>query len=199
MGAMASQITSLTIVYSTAHSGADQRKAPRHWPLCGEFTGDRGIPRTNGHEREKMFPFDDVITIGVCPCACLLWCNRYIHTSTHAGYVQVCIALLWVPRLRIDMNCLATCKTKKKSTQGRAVCPMCNQGSETVDHFLLNCKHFHDIRLRFLTSVKPYTKCFVYFNSVQKLRYILDLNCPPDVIKICCSFVSELYRKRECT
>ena len=23
-------------------------KAPRHWPLCGEFTGDRGIPRTNG-------------------------------------------------------------------------------------------------------------------------------------------------------
>ena len=23
-------------------------KAPLHWPLCGEFTGDRGIPRTNG-------------------------------------------------------------------------------------------------------------------------------------------------------
>ena len=23
-------------------------KAPRHWPLCGEFTGDRAIPRTNG-------------------------------------------------------------------------------------------------------------------------------------------------------
>ena len=23
-------------------------EAPRHWPLCGEFTGDRGIPRTNG-------------------------------------------------------------------------------------------------------------------------------------------------------
>ena len=22
--------------------------APRHWPLCGEFTGDRWIPRTNG-------------------------------------------------------------------------------------------------------------------------------------------------------
>ena len=75
---------------------------------------------------------------------------------------------------------------------------MCNQGSETVEHFLLNCKHFHDIWLCFLTSVKAYTKCFVYFNSVQKLRYILDLNCPPDAIKICCSFVSELYRKREC-
>ena len=23
-------------------------KAPRHWPLCGEITGPRGIPRTNG-------------------------------------------------------------------------------------------------------------------------------------------------------
>ena len=23
-------------------------KAPRHWPLCGEFTGDRWIPRTKG-------------------------------------------------------------------------------------------------------------------------------------------------------
>ena len=23
-------------------------KAPRHWPLCGEFTDDRWIPRTNG-------------------------------------------------------------------------------------------------------------------------------------------------------
>ena len=37
MGEMASQITSLTIVYSTVYSGADQRKnqTPRHWPLCG--------------------------------------------------------------------------------------------------------------------------------------------------------------------
>ena len=37
MGAMVSQITSLTIVYSTVYSGADQRKikAPRHWPLRG--------------------------------------------------------------------------------------------------------------------------------------------------------------------
>ena len=30
-------------------------KAPRHWPFCGEFTGDRWIPRTNGQERGKCF------------------------------------------------------------------------------------------------------------------------------------------------
>ena len=50
MGAMASQITSLTIVYLTIYSAQIKVKikGPRHWPLCGEFTGDRWIPRTNG-------------------------------------------------------------------------------------------------------------------------------------------------------
>ena len=40
MTTMASQITSLKMVYSTVGSVAD------HWPLWGEFTGDRWIPRT---------------------------------------------------------------------------------------------------------------------------------------------------------
>ena len=49
MGAMASQITGLTIVYSTVYSVAEENiKVPRHWSLCREFTGDRWIPRTNG-------------------------------------------------------------------------------------------------------------------------------------------------------
>ena len=57
MGAMASQITSLAIVYSTVYSGTDERniKALRHWPLCGEFAGDWWIPRTNGQLRGKCF------------------------------------------------------------------------------------------------------------------------------------------------
>ena len=57
MSAMASQITSLTIVYSTVYLGTAERKhqAPRHWPLCREFTGDRWIPRTNGQWRGKCF------------------------------------------------------------------------------------------------------------------------------------------------
>ena len=31
------------------------KEAPRHWSLCGEFTGDRGNPRTNGQLRGKCF------------------------------------------------------------------------------------------------------------------------------------------------
>ena len=48
MSTMASQITSLTIFakpFIQAHIKGNI-KAARHWPLCGEFTGDRWIPRT---------------------------------------------------------------------------------------------------------------------------------------------------------
>ena len=50
MGAMASQMASLSIVYSTFIQAQikENIKAPRRWPMCGEFTGDRWIPRTNG-------------------------------------------------------------------------------------------------------------------------------------------------------
>ena len=51
MSAITSQTISLTIVYSTIYSDTDQKKnikVPRHWPLCGEFTGDRWIPLTKG-------------------------------------------------------------------------------------------------------------------------------------------------------
>ena len=51
MDAMASQITSLTIIYSTVYSGADQRKYQSSASLAcfgGELIGDRWIPRTIG-------------------------------------------------------------------------------------------------------------------------------------------------------
>ena len=50
MGTMASQITSLTIVYSTFIKAQikENIKVPRHWPLWGEFPDDRWIPRTKG-------------------------------------------------------------------------------------------------------------------------------------------------------
>ena len=63
MSAMASPITSLTIVYSIVYSGADQRKHQSSASLA--FV--RGIhrwPVNSLHKRpvtRKMFPFDDVI------------------------------------------------------------------------------------------------------------------------------------------
>ena len=63
MGAIASQITSLTSVYSTVYSGADQRQHQSSASLA--FV--RGIhrrPMNSPHKwpvTRKMFPFDDVI------------------------------------------------------------------------------------------------------------------------------------------
>ena len=50
MSAVVPQITSLTIVYSTVYSGADQRKHQSSASLafCREFTGYRWIPNTKG-------------------------------------------------------------------------------------------------------------------------------------------------------
>ena len=37
------------------HNSKENIKAPRHWPLCGEFTRGGWIPRTNGQQRGKCF------------------------------------------------------------------------------------------------------------------------------------------------
>ena len=63
MGAMASQITSLTIIYSTVYAGAHQRKTSkfRVTGLCegnSPVTGEFPAQMTSNTE---MFPFDDVI------------------------------------------------------------------------------------------------------------------------------------------
>ena len=63
MSAMASQITSLTIVYSMVYSGADQRKHQSPTSLASVW----GIQRWpvnylhKGTVTRKMFPLDDVI------------------------------------------------------------------------------------------------------------------------------------------
>ena len=54
MNTMASQITSLTIVYSTVYSGADQRKHQSSASLAFVWGIHRSVTR-------KMFSFDDVI------------------------------------------------------------------------------------------------------------------------------------------
>ena len=56
MGAMASQITSLTIVYSIVIQAQikENIKAPRHWPLRGDFTGTGEFPSEMASNAETV-------------------------------------------------------------------------------------------------------------------------------------------------
>ena len=66
MGAMAYQITSLTIVYSTVYSDADQRKHQSSASMAFVWGIHRG-PVNSPHKwpvTRKMFAFDDVIIDG---------------------------------------------------------------------------------------------------------------------------------------
>ena len=64
MSMMAAEITSLTSVYSTLYSGADQRKHQSS-ALLAFVRGNHRWPVNSPHKgpvTRKMFPFDDVIT-----------------------------------------------------------------------------------------------------------------------------------------
>ena len=56
MTTMASQITASRLFiqpFIQTHI-KEKIRAPRHWPMCGEFTGDRWIPRTKGQLRGNV-------------------------------------------------------------------------------------------------------------------------------------------------
>ena len=83
MGAIASQITSLTIVYSTVYSGADQSKHQSSASLAFVWRIHRG-PVNSPHKwpvTRKMFPFDDVIMdrclTDIDPMVFAIWMIQY--------------------------------------------------------------------------------------------------------------------------
>ena len=79
IGTVASQITSLTIVYSTVYSGADQRKHQSSASLAFVWGIHRG-PVNSPHKwpvTRKMYPFDDVIMTWISRSS--MWKNSIYH------------------------------------------------------------------------------------------------------------------------
>ena len=60
-------------------------KAPRHWPLCGDITGDRWIPRTNGQLRGKCH-HDSSRRVGN-DCHSWIWLLIYSATTVFSCVV----------------------------------------------------------------------------------------------------------------
>ena len=83
MGAIASQITSLAIVYSIVYSGADQSKHQSSMSLAFVWGIHRG-PVNSPHKwpvTRKIFPFDDVIMVS--------------NLSIHLSYTKNIILPVW--------------------------------------------------------------------------------------------------------
>ena len=113
MGAIASLITSLTNVYSTVHSGADQRKHQSCAPLAFVRGIHRG-PVNSPHKwpvTRKMFPIDDVIMDNSAQDLSLWWAiipgvcfapkgGRFVQNSGRLPLlckIYVVVLFLWYP------------------------------------------------------------------------------------------------------
>ena len=90
MGVIASQITSLTIVYSTVFSDADQRIHQSSTSLAfvwgihhGQVNSPHKWPVT-----QKMFPFDDIIMLKQCPS---VECRQIFIYE----YILCCLSVFW--------------------------------------------------------------------------------------------------------
>ena len=90
MGAIASQITSLTIVYSTVYSGADKKKTHQSSASLSFVREIHRRPVNSPHKwpvTRKMFPFDDVIIrifvlFELSQGSVLLMCHIFCKIST---------------------------------------------------------------------------------------------------------------------
>ena len=96
MGAMASQITGITIVYSTVYSGADQRKHQSSVSLAF-VRGIHWSPVNSPHKgpvTRKMFPFDDVIMTFLYKDTWIL--TECLLNITPRGLIYKKLAFVWL-------------------------------------------------------------------------------------------------------
>ena len=120
MGAIASQITSLTIAYSTVYSDADQRKHQSSASLAfvrGIHRGPVNSPQEWPVTR-KMFPFDDVIMLNDVACSAKV-CSKWLTSNGSwcmgiKGEMSgtVCVTFTWymyIYELFIAFVCFVVC------------------------------------------------------------------------------------------
>ena len=115
MGAMASQITSLTIVYSIVYSDADQRKHQSSASLAFVRGIHRG-PMNSPHKwpvTRSIIPFDDVIIFSLCEeIRANMASQQGLHTTSQQkanllgfpNHVYMCILMYNTGDLRIAIS-----------------------------------------------------------------------------------------------
>ena len=93
-------------------------------------------------------------------------------------------------RLRIHMNILSTSRNCKNI---KDMYPLCDTEPETVSHFILKCPQFSYWRGKFYDNVSSHSPDLKDKNEMTQLKYILDLQCPPDTVRYCCQYIRDIY------
>ena len=118
MGTMASQITSLPIVYSTVYSDADQRKHESSASLAFARGIHRG-PMNSPHKwpvTRKMFPFDDIIMWeSLATCLRRGYVNLLIHTKLYDVVTHPYVQNVWCNYVSMPLSRTKYMISHKKS------------------------------------------------------------------------------------
>ena len=121
----------------------------------------------------------------------------FIEDDRQESYIykirNPCIRKIFT-RLRIDMIVLSTCRINKTIAPA---CPLCSREPESVLHFVLKCPVYDRQRNLFIDKIVSRSPSFPNLDDIQKLKYIVDLKCPPEVINQCCKFIAEIYALTE--
>ena len=169
MGAMASQITSLTIVYSTLYSGADDRKHQSSASLAFVWGIHRG-PVNSPHKwpvTRKMFPFDDVIM------------NQFIDVHIH--YLTPMTNLLKGKdktnlsngKFRQDMECISLLDIMFFADEKKV--PLISVSQQVLFHipyhetYISFC--FHNL-IKQKNYKTPHKNCCLWFDKISVYKWV---------------------------
>ena len=102
-------------------------------------------------------------------------------------------------RLRTDINVLESCKSKIDNSPSRGRCTYCStQELETPYHTIFLCDQFANIRQNAYMHIKLIDPVFDQLNMTpdELIKYVLDLKCPAESVRRCCSLVKDIYEAR---
>ena len=169
MGSITSQITSPSNVYSTAHSGADQRKHQSSASLAFVQGIHRG-PVNSPHKwpvTRKMFPFDDAIMIASETAMTIIYVRKTLHgslVSTRRGiYIRESdlYPILATVALYVNRVTGPYCKDISLYTNNKS------HGSSKNDNITININEAQSNHMHII---------WVYFMSLWRGPHYLDSN-----------------------
>ena len=133
-------------------------------------------------------------------------------SGNNFGMEEGCSSVMWGLGLELELWCDVmwcdgcdvmwrdvtwhdmTCRINKTIAPA---CPRCSREPESVLYFVLKCPVYDRQRNLFIDKIVSRSPSFPNLDDVQKLKYIVDLDCPPEVINQCCKFIAEICALRE--